>query len=240
LRLPAELRLEIYRLILTGKTIHINGRTQIDSQGHWGYKMFYKTCTQKPERMESLSHLNGASHSQDQSSPTSHGTQKPCLGIYTSGGSQCNDPVRIDVQLLRVCRQISDEAGLLPYAENYLIVPSGFHKKFREAFIAQFCPEKRSAMHTVAVLKNWERDVELIPTVLPGLKRLWFDVNKAPSHKASTLASRQSKVVETFSQIKLPSLIGVTVNYRCTWIPGEDEKSIEERLELALLGNQSS
>lgn len=78
-------------------------------------------------------------------------------------------------------------------------------------------------MHTVAVLKNWEAEIEPIPTLLPGLKRLWFVAIEEAYNSKQTLAKRQSKHVKAFSQIECHNLIGVTVNYVLTFPDGEDE-----------------
>lgn len=94
----------------------------------------------------------------------------------------------------------------------------------------------------MAVLKNSEEDIGLVATLLPGLKRLWFDIETRKEYNTSvtelTLAEKQSKLVEAYSKIKFPSLIGVTVAYAWTWANGDDE-GMEERLKLALLDKQS-
>ena len=55
-------------------------------------------------------------------------------------------------------------------------------------------------MQTVAVLNNSEEDIGLVPTLLPGLKRLWFDFTTRKEHEMDemelTLAEKQSKRVE--------------------------------------------
>lgn len=99
--------------------------------------------------MESLSHLTGASHSQNRSSATSHGTRVPCycdFFLLNPTHSLCDDPVRLDVQLLRVCRQVFNESALLPYAENHFILSHTLRNPFGETFVARFNLEKRSAI----------------------------------------------------------------------------------------------
>jgi hypothetical protein len=138
LRLPAELRLEIYRLLLTGNTIHIEDIADLRQNKPPGTSKLFivgNMCTVN-DAMQSLSHLTGASHSQDQSSAISQGAQIPCRSNHIFGKPQCNEPVRLDVQLFRVCRQIYDEAMLLPYAENHFIVSPGFGGDFRETFVS--------------------------------------------------------------------------------------------------------
>jgi hypothetical protein len=238
LRLPAELRLEIYRLLLTGKTIHIEGVVspiQNSPQGCPELSVVCNTCT-ADDVMHPLSHLTGASHSQNQSSATNHGTRRPCSSNHIFGISWCNDPVRLDVQLLRVCRQIYDEAMLLPYAENYFIISAGFYPTFREVFVAQFSLEKRSAMHTVAVLRSLDEEIELVPKLLPGLKRLWFDVLFDGHDPDLNLAASRSKRAEQYLKAGFSRLVGAKVRFH--EFNARDE-GMEERLELALLGKQA-
>lgn len=222
-------------MLLVGETIHIEGTRRNDSQER--YELRYDICTEN-DAMQSLSHLTGAGHSQDQSSATGHGTRRPCLSTHIFRKARCDGLVRLDVQLLRVCRQIYNESSLLPYAENHFIVSSGFQDRFPEAFIAQFNLEKRSAMHTVAVLQSWKADIELVPTLLPGLKRLWFNIDDATHDPNRSVVANQSRLVEAFSRVKFTSLIGATVRLGWYWSYEEDER-MEERLELALLGNHS-
>lgn len=92
-------------------------------------------------------------------------------------------------------------------------------------------------MHTVAVLKNWEAEIEPIPTLLPGLKRLWFEAIEEAYNSKQTLAKRQSKRVKAFSRIKFPNLIGVAVDFDWKFTDGEDE-GMEECLEHARLDKQ--
>jgi hypothetical protein len=234
LRLPAELRLEIYRLLLTGETIHIEGTRRKNPLK--SYELRYDVCTAN-DAMQSLSHLTGASHAQDQSPATNLSTKKVCRSnhIFSDKGG-CNDPVRLDVQLLRVCRQIYDEAMLLPYSENHFIITLGLYQIFLEEFVTQFSTEKRSAMHTVAVLRNPEEDLGLVSELLPGLKRLWFGISIGGYHRGMTFAVSQSKRMEAYSQIELSHLVGVTIEYDG---PAADDGGMEERLELALLGKRS-
>ena len=203
-------------------------------------RLFYYTCTNptKKESTKSLSHMIGASHSQDQSSATRHGTQRPCLRKGYPYEHFCDDPVRLDVQLLRVCRQIYDEAALLPYAENYFIIHQTLISPFQKAFVQQFDLEKRSAMHTVAIMKNWEYFIGFVPQLLPGLKRLWFETNRRMNYDKQDRATKQRNRVKLYSQVEFPSLIGVTVNHAPDSIKDGDE-GMDERLELALLGKQS-
>jgi hypothetical protein len=71
------------------------------------------------------------------------------------------------------------------------MVPSGVYSvvleasrvwcAFRTEFVA-FGREKRSAMNTLAVSGNLKEETEHVSDLLPGLKRLWFDVDFGSYH----------------------------------------------------------
>jgi hypothetical protein len=240
LRLPAELRLKIYRLLLTGKTIHIDGTihnyTYIKRISQHDYELFYKSCT-RHEQVEPLAHLIGTGHTQDPSSSATHSIRDPCTQNFKFKRTYCIDPVSLDVQLLRVCHQIYKEAALLPYAENHFITSHGLRGYFQKAFVTQFSLEKRAAMQTIAIFNNHEGDIGMVAELLPGLKRLWFDIefqNSGGPQKTS--ATRHYELVEAYKKVELPKLIGVDVTYaRRT----KEDEGLEERLEHALLDNNS-
>lgn len=96
-------------------------------------------------------------------------------------------------------------------------------------------------MQTVAMLRNPEEGIRLVPALLPGLKRLWFDVEVRTVYDWNstklTPAEEQSKLLEAYHQTEFSSLIGVTLENVWTWGKGKDD--MEEYLELALLGKRS-
>ena len=91
-------------------------------------------------------------------------------------------------------------------------------------------------MHTVAVLRNLEAEIEVVPDLLPGLKRLWFDIDFGEDHPGLSLAASQFRRVEAYSRVELSHLVGVTVRF--VGGTAEDE-GMDERLELALLSKQA-
>jgi hypothetical protein len=91
-------------------------------------------------------------------------------------------------------------------------------------------------MQTVAVLRNLEEEIELIPELFPGLKRLWFDIDFGNFRPGLSMAVSQSKRVEAYSHIALPRLIGVTIRYGESDVRNE---GMAERQERALLSKKS-
>lgn len=53
-------------------------------------------------------------------------------------------------------------------------------------------------MQTVAVLENWEADIGLVLMLLPGLKRLWFDIDESMYDFEKGMATRKSRRVKAF------------------------------------------
>lgn len=69
--------------------------------------------------------------------------------------------------------------------------------------------------------------------LLPGLKRLWFDIDERTYDFEKEMATRQSRRVKAFSLTKFPNLVGATINFDWKFTNEEDE-GMEERLEHAL------
>lgn len=109
MRLPAELRIEVYRLLLASRTIHIEAIQGTEKpMTRKLCELSFNICTAN-NAMGSLARLTGASHAQDQSSATSHGTQRPCLSGFNVQEGACHDTIRLDVQPFRVCCQVYNE-----------------------------------------------------------------------------------------------------------------------------------
>jgi hypothetical protein len=237
LRLPVELRLKIYRLLLTGHTIHIDAITprlkNVRRISMHGYELIHSICNRN-DAMEPLANLTGTGHSHDPLSGAIHSIEEPCVGSFRLNKRKCRVPVILDVQFLRVCRQFYKEAELLPYEENNFITSHGLRPPFGKLFVAEFSLEKRTTMRTMAVFNNRELDIGLVAELLPGLKRLWFDIGDR--RPGTNLAARQPEVVQAYSQTELSSLVGVDVSY--SWVRAEN-KGLKERLEGALLDKQS-
>lgn len=172
-RLPPELRNRIYHLLLGGNTIHIDG-TSANPTGR--YQLVFNTCTSKINH-STLTDLSIATNEQNESSQA-HTMWKPCdSNLIEVTENCCRQPVRLDVQVLRVCRQIHKEAALISYADNSFIISGGMRRDFLNNLTKQFSFEQRRAIKTVAVLESqyWAQYVSKLPQLLPGLKKLWLE-----------------------------------------------------------------
>lgn len=229
-RLPAELRNEIYRLLLGGITVHIDGNPKSPEKG---YGLIIKACA-AGDSLEPLKHLTGAAHSQRSPLSTNRSNWEPCSSdlIYS-----CGKPVRLDIQLLRVCRQMHNDASLIPYAENNFILGDGMYSKFRRAFCKRFSPEQRGAMQTVAALCMSQRDTEVLPAVLPGLKRLWIQSWCFNKDLVRFEVDNLGTITESFQRVGSLRLVGV--GFMVDW-DGEEDLELLERLEMALLKSSQS
>ena len=153
------------------------------------------------------------------------------LGSYIS----CDKTVQLSTQLPRTCRQVNLDAALLPYSTNTFNFSGGLHDTLCAAFIQKFSVTQRRAIQTAIVdaAALWRPSglecVQKIPDLLPGLKRLWL----------RSCNSWGWDIEEDFARVKLPSLVGVSVQLgerlgysNPSWLDRHGEY-----LELALLDN---
>lgn len=227
LSLPPELRNEIYRLVLGGRTIHIHGTTGNPRK----FKLVFQTCSSK-DGLEPLARLTGAAHS---SSTTLTGPKdwQPCnKNLIKSASDFCGQPVNLDVQLLRVCRQIHEEAALVLFSKNSFIFGSD-DVALGRGFCKRFSVEKRGAMSTVAIQIIADGNVENIPAALPGLKRLWMRrfLGLCSGDRYDSLTIRSFEWIEGF---KLDG-IWFEQGLYCG-----DDQDVLEKLEMALLKQNES
>lgn len=224
-RLPAELRNEIYHLLLGGKTIHIDGTT-INPENR--YELIITACA-AGDSLEPLKRLTGAAHCQSSLLSRGRRNWEPC---NSDPFVQCGKSVSLDVQLLRVSRRMHNDASLIPYAENNFILGDGMYFRFLEVFCKRFSSEQRGAMQTGALLRMARGDFETLPAVLPGLKRLWMhswflnvDLRRYKADKFGT-------IMEQFQRVGSLRLVGAGFTY--DW-DGDEDHVLLERLEMALL-----
>ena len=176
LKLSAELRNEIYSLVLGGsKAIHmrkLEGNAKGEREGWSG-----NVCIEPYSRHEPFWSLTGKAHLQydaaeDRGMVWDWGPNwEPC-GCGASGCPPWKAvKTPLEVQLLRVCRQIHSEAALVPYKENLFDSFGRFAPGWpcvADAFESSQC----RAIANLAVgccLVNLRR----LPVLFPGLKRLF-------------------------------------------------------------------
>jgi hypothetical protein len=165
LKLSAELRNDIYSLVLGGsKTVHMRrskDNLETEERGRWSSRV----CTEPPSRYEPFWDLTGMAWNWG-----------PIWGGHCDGvGGRCPPSKAVttplQVQLLRVCRQIHSEAGLVPFKENV------FDSRGRLAPAWPFltCAFDTLQCHAIAnvVVGCCLVNLRRLPALLPGLKRLF-------------------------------------------------------------------
>jgi len=139
----------------------------------------------------------------------------------------CHRGFQLSTQMLRTCRQVYEDAALLPYATNTFHFSGGLHDIFCDAFIKQFSLKQRHAIKTAIVVASSLKCVQNIPNLLPGLKHLWL----------LCWGRFRLDLEEYYARVKLPNLVGVAV--QC--LGKSDPSPLDdhyENLELALLDNK--
>jgi hypothetical protein len=178
LKLSAELRNEIYSLVLGGsKAIHMRRRSKANLEIEESKRWFSKVCTEPPSRYEPFWNLTGMGHLQyddpagiDKDMAWAWGPiWGPCCDEGCPPGNVATTPLQ--VQLLRVCRQIYKEAALVPFKENV------FDSTGRLAPAWPFLTRAFGTLqcHAIAnvVVGCCLVNLRRLPALLPGLKRLF-------------------------------------------------------------------
>lgn len=104
LRLSAELRNRVYKLVLGGHDIHIG-------YDRAGKELAHSICV-APHRNDSTG--DDTSDNPTYKNANCHGR---CL-VFANGACKSNRKVPVELSLLRVCKQIHEEAALLPFMLN--------------------------------------------------------------------------------------------------------------------------
>lgn len=176
LLLPAELRNRIYRLVLSNNTIHVEGtRANIENK----YQLVFKSCKATTIDYSPLDNLSAAPDRQITPTSADYTKWAPCdSDLFDIGEAFCphDSGVNLDVQLLRVCRQIHSEAALIPYAENRFLFSSGVQSMLCDNLTKKFSLEQRHAIKTVAMLDSEASMQKLVQLtqLFPKLKKMWL------------------------------------------------------------------
>jgi hypothetical protein len=154
LKLSAELRNEIYSLVLGGsKAIHMRRRSKANLEIEESKRWFSKVCTEPPSRYEPFWNLTGMGHLQyddpagiDKDMAWAWGPiWGPCCDEGCPPGNVATTPLQ--VQLLRVCRQIYKEAALVPFKENVFWKAGAglavLDARFRHSAVSRYCERGR-------------------------------------------------------------------------------------------------
>lgn len=181
------------------------------------YKLSFKSCAHG-NCLSPLTQLSGAAHAQSTMLARHDEQWQPCDRVTLfAQPTFCRQPTNLSLQFLRVCRQIHNEAALIPYHKTSFIIDpdKGLRESFDMAFRNQFSKAKRAVFETVAIWGFEGDTLKHLPSLFPGLKRLWIDAGKyvPPSRRRPIQAKRFRKLIEVFLQAGGPSLESVWVKH---------------------------
>lgn len=87
----------------------------------------------------------------------------------------CRQRMDLNLQILRVCREIYSEAALLPFGTNAFILSGGLWSDFRAAFTQRFTQLQRRAIRTAVLPAIFMTQVHEVPRLVPNVKGLWLE-----------------------------------------------------------------
>ena len=167
LKLPPEIRNEVYRLILCGNDIHVDS---IDREGA-GPEFWHRICTAPVRDHDVAKQVKDKARAQRCSGRLSSVLSSPryivrhCRCLDISRGGEC-----LTLDILLVCKQIYSEAALAPYWGNKFLFgdPRGM-KTFLEVLN---CRQAAAIEHIVLAHPGFEYDSRLARTFQCRLKSL--------------------------------------------------------------------
>ncbi len=175
LGLPTEMRAEIYRLVLGGKSIHID----------------YPGCKDAKHFIDGQSYICSAAIS-DEESFKQHGWQPkaPPMKLYFAiRHSKCTGSVgdALPLWLMGLCKQVYKEASLVPFQENCFTFSA---PQSIEAFLRRLQPYQQKALTHVAVIQTstwtmWDAPRISEPLKLPAylnIKHLTIFIELCPAN----------------------------------------------------------
>ncbi|KAF7189140.1 hypothetical protein HII31_09562 [Pseudocercospora fuligena] len=116
--IPPELRNRIYRLVVAGKEIHVfgyNPRNISEARLNVKRKFFRSICQRDTTELEDARAYKACQEAKNQETFT----QRHSKCQLSGGGSKPTSDFSLD--FLRVCRQIHQEAALMPFQDNTFI-----------------------------------------------------------------------------------------------------------------------
>ena len=175
LQLPAELRAEIYSLLLGGRTIHID----------------YPGCKDAKRCIEGRAFLCSAAIS-DAKAFKQHGWRPalpPSKLFFALRHSACTGSVAraLSLAVMRVCKEVHREASLVPWQENVFTFSA---PQSLAAFLKRLRPEQQAALARVALFQTsagtmWDAPSLSEPLRLPpylNVKRLAIFIELCPAN----------------------------------------------------------
>lgn len=190
-RLIADLLSAVYNLLFSGNAIQISdpgsrhgircARGQIQRSDPNLRDEETKTRVRPFSRLDlsSSSHklllgTTGAGHAKE----NSVADKQPMKILWQSDPTYSSARVDLSVQLLRTCRQIHNEAALIPYAGNCFVFLGGLAPDPSKPLERYIGLKQRQAIRSAAIfgVDFHCQHLNRIHRLLPGLHRLWIDV----------------------------------------------------------------
>ena len=243
LELPSELRAEIYRLVLGGRTIHID----------------YPGCKDAQHFIDGQSFICSAAIS-DAESFAQHGWEPkaPPMKLYFAiRHNKCTGSVAaaLPLWIMGLCKQVYNEASLVPFQENCFTFSA---PQSIEAFLRHLNPLQQKALSHVGVIQTstwtmWDAPKLSEPLKLPpylNIKRLTIFIELCPANlspkneRVMTSVEVQDRLVSRMSVLwsakleKVEVLInntGITPPSDVSCLSAQDIEAWTERIKKNLL-----
>lgn len=206
LDVSAELRNQIYELVLGGELLHVYRSSYQDTSFH------ITICQSQSAEMNAYKRFLDPSID-ERAKITSKYTRKvslqnyftvgdeyyvdPCSSRHTRGECYNAGNPSLHLSLLRVCKQIYDEARLVPYFANTF----GFQSADTfNLFISTLTPSKRSALERLHFTRNIPNigvnQIKSPDPPLTGLKSLHLSLENKPNYssKASLIEPNNTDI----------------------------------------------
>ncbi|KAK5684859.1 hypothetical protein LTS10_002934 [Elasticomyces elasticus] len=214
LGLPPEVRNRIWTFVLGGRDIHVTA-SEITTTGFWFWKrthlprLPFQLCICQGEDVEGQIATIKSSQTKDYRKQHSE-IHKACFDHK----STTSTGLELSLQLLKVCRQIHQEAALLPFAENHFsfATTTAFDDFIRHILLSQ----ARTLQHISLVVDpstfNLHPARQLLKSKLQGLKHLKIYLELPRRYMLEETRISQSLAVFESSPIETASVIAYYVD----------------------------
>ncbi|KAK5128789.1 hypothetical protein LTR85_000122 [Meristemomyces frigidus] len=171
LRLPPEIRNCIWSLVLACKTIHMRGGTPLPFRCH--------VCVSDTTEYEDATALKAETALTGSSHATRHW--------------DCHRAHGFPLGVLQVCREIHQEAALLPYHANTFVFAT---LRTLMSFLKKLIPAQARAVRRIALVNPCDALpglAELVRNKLTGLERLTCFVEMATAYAVDSFAREENR-----------------------------------------------
>ncbi|KAK3648713.1 hypothetical protein LTR56_000986 [Elasticomyces elasticus] len=258
LNLPPEVRTRIWCCVLGGHTIHVDNREP--RHGFAGHSLAVHDGQSAGGQHAATKVRNRMCQTREDSTASGNEVSEAAETIvkedYHTKHSKCwNTPKnRLGLRLLRVCRQVHQEAALLPYQENNFVMERGFLTLSR--FLMALMPVQSQALHSLEIVVEYptygEPDDQLksayIRARLPKLRSLvvLVQLRKGTVFFPKTVREQIAAKILLFRHLPLSSMTVATqylekyalmsLEVAKAWSTGLEEKLLQRYDKAAVVG----